>query len=115
MPPPDLLKNRRDSNKFSGSFNKMADVAGAAAEGAAEAAAPMMGGKRSKWLAHVKKTMKAHKGKSLKQVLKMAKKTYKGGAELSPVPVGQETGSLLKGGRRTRRASKKGRKGSRKH
>ena len=29
------------------------------------------------WLAHVKKTMKAHPAKSLKQVIKMAKKTYK--------------------------------------
>ncbi len=49
-----------------------------------------VGGKRSAWLAHVKKTMKAHKGKSLKQVLKMAKKTYKktrrGGGALSPLP-----------------------------
>lgn len=51
-------------------------------------------GKRSAWLAHVKKTMKAHKGKSLKAVLKMAKKTYtkkakKGGAApLSPALVG---------------------------
>jgi hypothetical protein len=58
-------------------------------------------GKRSKWLAHVKKTMKAHKGKSLKQVLKMAKKTYKGGA-LSPLP--------LDGGKR-----RKTRRGSRRH
>jgi hypothetical protein len=39
------------------------------------------GGKRNKWLSHVKKTMKAHKGKSFKAVLKMAKQTYKGGAE----------------------------------
>ena len=44
-------------------------------------------GKRSKWLAHVKKTMRANKGKSLKQVLKIAKKSYKGGA-LSPAPAG---------------------------
>lgn len=47
-------------------------------------------GKRSKWLAHVKKTMKAHKGKSLKQVLKMAKKTYtktRRGGGLSPLPL----------------------------
>ncbi len=53
-------------------------------------------GKRSAWLAHVKKTMKAHKGKPLSAVLKMAKKTYKktakktarksrrGGSRLSP-------------------------------
>lgn len=34
-------------------------------------------GKRSAWMAHVKKTMRANKGKSLKDVLKMAGKTYK--------------------------------------
>jgi hypothetical protein len=48
----------------------------------------------------VKKTMKAHKGKSFKAVLKMAKKTFKksrrGGA-LSPLP--------LSGGRRRTRRS----------
>lgn len=64
-------------------------------------------GKRNKWLSHVKKTMKAHKGKSFKAVLKMAKKTYKGGAALTPMPVSSETGSI-KGGRRrkTRRTRK---------
>lgn len=35
------------------------------------------GKKRSAWMSHVKKTMRANKGKSLMQVLKMAKKTYK--------------------------------------
>lgn len=52
----------------------------------------MAGGRRGAWLAHVKKTMRANKGKSLKAVLKLAKKTYKkktrktrrGGAALSP-------------------------------
>lgn len=44
----------------------------------------MEAGKRNKWLSHVKKTMKAHKGKSFKAVLKMAKKTYKGGADVQP-------------------------------
>lgn len=72
----------------------------------AGAAAALAGGKRSAWMAHVKKTMRANKGKSLSQVLKMAKKTYKktakkGGA-LSPLP--------LSGGRRRKTA-----KGSRKH
>ena len=33
----------------------------------------------SAWLKHVKKTMKANKGKPLSAVLKMAKKTYKKG------------------------------------
>ena len=65
-------------------------------------------GKRSKWLAHVKKTMKAHKGKSLKAVLKMAKKTYKGGASLSPMPVSHETGPIVGGrSRKTRRGSRR--------
>jgi hypothetical protein len=45
----------------------------------------MDGGKRNKWLTHVKTTMRANKGKSFKAVLKMAKKTYKGGAE-GPAP-----------------------------
>lgn len=49
----------------------------------------MEGGKRSLWMSHVKKTMKANKGKSLMEVLKMAKKTYKkkgmrGGADEVP-------------------------------
>jgi len=38
----------------------------------------------NKWLTHVKKTMKAHKGAKFSAVLKMAKKTYKGGADVSP-------------------------------
>lgn len=69
-------------------------------------------GKRSKWLSHVKKTMKAHKGKSLKQVLKMAKKTYRGGAEPYEAP---STASPVSGGRRASRRTRKGKKGSRKH
>ena len=53
----------------------------------------------SAWLKHVKKTMKANKGKSLKAVLKIAKKSYKktrrgGGGGLSPHP--------LSGGKRRR-------------
>ncbi len=57
-------------------------------------------GKRSAWLTHVKKTMKAHKGMKLKAVLKIAKKTYKKsrrGGGLSPLP--------LSGGRRRTRRS----------
>jgi hypothetical protein len=66
------------------------------------------GGKRSRWLAHVKKTMKANKGKSLKAVLKMAKKTYtktrrgtmkRGGGGLSPLPL-NGAGRKRKGSRR---------------
>lgn len=82
-------------------------------------------GGKGAWMAHVKKTMRANKGKSLMQVLKMAKKTYKkskkGGA-LSPHPytaTGGAAGGVastatpLSGGRR-RRGSRKSR-GTRKH
>lgn len=68
----------------------------------------------NKWLAHVKKTMKSHKGKKFGDILKMAKKTYKGGADvegspsmssgpMSPAPVG--------GRRRKTRRGRKSRKG----
>lgn len=33
--------------------------------------------KKNSWLAHVKTTMKLHRGKSFKQILKIAKKSYK--------------------------------------
>lgn len=39
----------------------------------------MEAGKRSAWMVHVKKTIKQHRGMQLKDVLKLAKKTYKGG------------------------------------
>jgi hypothetical protein len=60
-----------------------------------------MGGKRNAWMTHLKKTMRANKGKSLSQVMKLAKKTYKktakrGGA-YSPMP--------LSGGKKSRRSS----------
>lgn len=80
------------------------------------------GGKRSAWMSHVKKTMKANKGKSLMQVLKMAKKTYKKsrrGGGLSPLPLEQSGGvedvMPVKGGRKSRRAGRKGSKKTRKH
>jgi hypothetical protein len=102
-------------------------------EGSTDAA----GGKRNKWMSHVRKTMKAHKGKPLSAILKMAKKTYKGGAEgaaerttlsplplsggasvISPMPVATETGALVGARRKTRKGKKggkKSRKVSRKH
>lgn len=86
----------------------MADMATAETSGA-EASA-MAGGKRSRWLSHVKKTMRANKGKSLKQVLKMAKKTYKGGAALSPADYSGASSAPMKGGRKTRKSRKGGRK-----
>jgi hypothetical protein len=60
------------------------------------------GGKRNSWLTHVKKTMKAHKGQSFKSVLKMAKKTYKGGAGGVASTAHPVAGSM-DGGRRRRR------------
>jgi hypothetical protein len=87
----------------------------------------MEAGKRNKWLSHVKKTMKAHKGKSFKAVLKMAKKTYKGGADVAPYSDFGNSADIARvgnsgspaqdaapvGGRR--RGSRKTRRGSRKH
>ena len=84
----------------------------------------MEGGKRSAWMSHVKRTMKANKGKSLMQVLKMAKKTYKksmkGGNAPAEVatepPAGEASDTPKMGGRRRRtRKNKKSRKGGRKH
>ena len=73
------------------------------------------------WMSHVKKTMKANKGMKLKDVLKVAKKTYrkKGGA-LTPMPLEGGAAPLTPapvGGRRRRgsRKSRKGTRGSRKH
>ena len=101
-------------------------AAASAMEGAAQVAA-MAGGKRNKWMAHVRKTMKAHRGVPLSKVLKMAKKTYRGGAEgaadktsMSPLPLSGGASTIsplpLSGGRRkTRRGGRKSRKTSRKH
>lgn len=78
------------------------------------------GGKRNTWMTHVKKTMRAHPGKKLKEVLKIAKKTYTktakktrkatkkaksffmGGSTVVPSPAGG-TGPLTGGRRRSRR------------
>lgn len=85
------------------------------------------GGKRNAWMSHVKRTMKANKGKSLKQVLKMAGKTYKkvfkgGKAHMEPspmdeapmgegpAPMGAPTGGRRRKGSKTRK-SKKSRRG----
>ena len=79
------------------------------------------GGKRSAWMTHVKKTMKANKGKPLSAVLKIAAKSYKktakvskkgtkktvrrmfklfGGGSAGP---GASTAAPLSGGRRSRK------------
>lgn len=75
--------------------------------------APQEAGKRSKWLTHVKKTMRAMKKSgrkvSLAGALKEAKKSWKGGSQLSPQSVSHETGPIA-GGRR-----RKTRRGTRRH
>ena len=92
------------------------------------------GGKRSAWMTHVKKTMRANKGKTLTQVLKMAAKTYKkgsasktarksrkgkkflgmfgGGVAETAASVG---GAPMEGGRRRRRGGSRKTKGGRKY
>jgi hypothetical protein len=89
-----------------------------------------MGGKRSAWMTHVKKTMRANKGKPLSAVLKMAAKTYKktakvvkkgskktrgmfklfGGVTTSAGPGASTAGELVgqTGGRRRRGSNKNG-------
>ena len=87
----------------------------------------------NKWLAHVKKTMKSHKGMKFGQILKAAKKTYKGGADVTPYSdfgsgvdissAGPNSASVAApahdaagvGGRRKSRKSRKTRRGARKH
>ena len=66
------------------------------------------GKKRSAWMTHVKKTMKANKGKPLSAVLKMAKKTYKktmrGGMTTSAAPGASSAAAV--GGRKSRKSRK---------
>jgi hypothetical protein len=60
-------------------------------------------GKRNPWLTHVKKTMKSHKGKSFKAILKIAKKTFKSskkGGALSPLPLSGGRRKTMKAGRK---------------
>ena len=59
------------------------------------------GHKGNSWLAHVKATMKLHPGKSFKQVLKIAKKTYKRS---------QSQSSSQSGGKRRKRQNQKSQK-----
>ena len=69
------------------------------------------GGKRSAWMMHVKKTMRANRGLSLKQALQKAADSYKkvkrGGGASSAGPGASTAGTL--GGRR-RRGSRKTRR-----
>ncbi len=73
------------------------------------------GRKKTAWMAHVKATMRAHKGLKLKQVLKLAKKTYKksmrgGGAgnPITPDFLQLGAGRRRRSGRGTRRSRRGG-------
>jgi hypothetical protein len=65
------------------------------------------GGKRSAWLTHVKKTMRANKGMKLKQVLKIAKKTYKKTMRGGSTRGGVATNAAQAGGRRRKNGTRK--------
>ena len=66
----------------------------------------------SNWLAHVKSTMKANPGKALKDVLKMAKSTYKKSANA----VGKAVRASMKSAKKTTRSVRKTLKvGGKKH
>ena len=70
-----------------------------------------MGGRRkTAWMSHVKATMRANKGLKLKQVLKLAKKTYKKGMKGGGSGATQTLTPNYVGGRR-RRGSRKTRRG----
>ena len=61
------------------------------------------GSRKNSWLSHVKATMKVNRGKSFKQVLKLAKKTYKKSQSQS-----QSSSQSQSAGRRRRRGGKRG-------
>ena len=62
----------------------------------------------SAWMDHVKATKKAHPKKSLKEVLKMASKSYKKGSTMKKGKKGKTVGK--KSGRKVRKTARKGRK-----
>ena len=61
------------------------------------------------WLTHVKSEMKKHKGKKFKEILKLAKKTYRKSAKSST-----PTGAKTKRKRRRRRRKSKGKRTAKK-
>jgi len=72
----------------------------------------------SNWLDHVKKTMSVNPGKPLKDILKMAKKTYKKGASVASYAVSgkKATGrKSRKTGRKSKKVGRKSKKGGMSH
>ena len=82
----------------SGPFNTRAEAEAAKTAGGRRRKSHR-GHKGNSWLAHVKATMKLHPGKSFKQVLKIAKKTYK-----------RSQSSSQSGGKRRKRQNQKSQK-----
>lgn len=70
------------------------------------------GSRKNSWLAHVKATMKAHPDKSFKQVLKIAKKTYKRSQSHSKSQSKSQSQSRSQSGGRRSRGRKNKRGGS---
>lgn len=74
----------------------------------------------SEWLKHVKKTMAENAGKPLKEVLKIAKSTYKKGSEVVKTVAKKTKKAVgMKGGkkrvaRKSRKTARKSRKSRRK-
>ena len=87
----------------------MSEVAPSTDAGSSTAAT--VGGRRraaGSWMAHVKATMRAHKGLKLKQVLKLAKKTYKKTAKRGGGVAGGLSPATVGGRRRKTRRSRRG-------
>ena len=64
------------------------------------------GSRKNSWLSHVKATMKVNRGKSFKQVLKLAKKTYK--KSQSQSQSSSQSSSQSQSAGRRRRGGKRG-------
>ena len=67
------------------------------------------GRKKTAWMSHVKATMRAHKGLKLKQILKLAKKTYKKTMRGGGVAGGLSPEYIALGGRRRRGSTRRSR------
>ena len=67
----------------------------------------------NRWLAHVKATLRSHKGLKFSQVLKLAKKTYKkkgGNLDESSPPTSPTADTAVEAGRRRRKGRKTARR-----
>jgi len=63
--------------------------------------------RQNSWLSHVKQTMKMHKGKSFKQILQLAKKSYHNRQSQSRSQSQSQSQSNQNGGKRRRQKSRR--------